>query len=136
MGRFLRRGVFFTLLFACVARPASADPVLMFLLSMARQLIEDRVDNPPRAPFTPLPDAALAYPGTTVEPDQLRRLIDDSFLYLGESQRREIFESLHAALSDPKNAAMRGSMIDYFVNRALTVREAQRRLALLSQREK
>ena len=136
MGRVLRRGVFFTLFFACVAPPASADPVLMFLISMARQLIENRVDNPPKAPFTPLPDPSLVYPGTTVEPDHLRRLIDDSFAYLGESQRREIFESLHAALADPKNAAVRAPMIEYFATRALTVREAQRRLSQLSTREK
>ena len=54
----------------------------------------------------------------------------------GESQRREIFESLHAALADPKNAAVRAPMIEYFATRALTVREAQRRLSQLSTREK
>ena len=136
MGRLLRKGVFFTLLFACVAPPASADPILMFLIGMGRQLIENRVDHPPRPTPEPLPDLSLVYPGTTVEPEHLRRLIDDSFVYLSESQRREIFDSLHAALIDPKNAPVSGSMIEYFATRALAVREAQQRLARLTAREK
>lgn len=140
MGRFLRRGIFFTLLFACGVTPAAADPVLMFLLSMAREIIEAHSSRPRPAPApqlpTQFPNMALVYPGTSVEPEHLRRLIDDCFAYLGESQRGEIFASLHGALKDPKNAAIRGPMIDYFADRALTVREAQRRLAQLSSREK
>ena len=76
------------------------------------------------------------YPGTLVEPDHLQRLINDSFHYLSDVQRKEIFDSLNEALADPKNAAMRGSMIDYFADKALTVRAAQLRLAELSWREK
>src|SRR3970282_2484459 len=79
---------------------------------------------------------SLVYPGSPVEPEHLRRLIDDSFLYLSDAQRREIFDSLHAALSDPKNAAVRGAMIEYFATKALTVRAAQTRLAQMSWREK
>ena len=40
MRRFLRKGVVFTLLFAGVVTPASADPILMFLLGVARDMIE------------------------------------------------------------------------------------------------
>ena len=135
MGRLLRKGVFFTLLMA-FALPAAADPVLMFLLSMAREMIERHAARPPAAPLPLIPDTSRFYPGTTVEPDHLRRLIDDSFLYLASDQRREIFDSLHAGLLDPKNAAVRGAMIEYFANMALSVRAAQLRLAQLSSPEK
>ena len=136
MGRFLRRGIFFTLLFACAFPAAAADPILMFLFSMARELIENHAARAPAANAAPMPDLSRVYPGTTVEPDHLRRLIDDSFLYLSDRQRAEIFDSLHAALSDPKNAAVRAPMIEYFASKALAVRAAQIRLSQLSWREK
>ena len=136
MNRFLRKGVLFTLLFAGVVTPAAADPVLMFLLGFARNLLESHLARSPHAP-TPefMPEMARTYPGTTVEPEHLRRLIDDSFLYLKAVQRQEIFESLHAALSNPKNAAVSGAMIHYFAEKALTVRSAQLQLSQLSGRE-
>ena len=110
----------------------------MFLFSVARQLVVDHANAPPRSaePELPMPDLSKVYPGTSVEPDVLRRLIDDSFLYLGDGQRREIFDSLHAALMDPKNAAVHGSMIEYFAEKALTVRAAQLKLAQLPWSEK
>lgn len=137
MGRFLRKGVLFTLLFAGVVTPAAADPIVMFLIGIARDLIEAQITrsrNAPAAQF--VPDLSRVYPGTGVEPDHVRRLIDDSFLYLSEAQRKEIFESLNAALMDPKNAAVRGTMIEYFAEKALTVRAAQLKLAQLSSRDK
>ena len=136
MGRLLRRGVLFTLLFAGVAAPAAADPILMFLIGIAREMIESQAARASAPPEVPMPDLSRVYPGTLVEPDHLRRLIDDSFLYLGESQRKEIFDSLHGHLSNPKNAAVRGVMIEYFAERALTVRAAQLQLQRLSRHEK
>lgn len=137
MGRIVRRGILFTLLFAGVVAPAAADPILMFLLSMARQMVESQMARARAAPAPELvPEMSRVYPGTSVEPEHLRRLIDDSFLYLSDGQRREIFDSLHAALSDPKNAAVRGAMIEYFATKALTVRAAQIRLSQMSWREK
>jgi hypothetical protein len=136
MGRFLRKGVLFTLLFAGVATPAAADPIVMFLLGIARDMIIDHATKP-RAPAPVyVPDPERVYKGTIVEPDHIRRLIDDSFPYLGDAQRKEIFESLNAALADPKNTAVRGEMIQYFVDKALTVRAARIKLAELPWREK
>jgi hypothetical protein len=66
----------------------------------------------------------------------MRRLIDECFAYLSQAQRQQVFDSLHAALMDPKNAAVRGSMIDYFVARANAVREAQDRLSKLAEPDK
>ena len=83
-----------------------------------------------------MPDLSNVYPGTSVEPEVLRRLIDDSFLYLSGSQRKEIFDALHAELMNPKNAAVHGTMIEYFADMALTVRAAQLKLAQLPWREK
>jgi hypothetical protein len=136
-GRFLRKGVLFTLLFAGLVSPAAADPVLMFLISMARQMVADQASRPRAAgsELTP-PDTSRFYPGTAVEPAQLRRLIDESFLYLSEGQRREIFDSLNEALLSPKNAAVRGAMIDYFTEKALTVRAVQLQLAKMPWSEK
>jgi hypothetical protein len=109
----------------------------MLLLGIARDMIEAQVAKPRRAPPARQgPDMALVYPGTTVEPAQLRRLIDESFLYLSESQRKEIFDSLHEALKEQKNAALRSPMIHYFAEKAVTVRAAQEKLAQLSSGEK
>lgn len=137
MGRYLRRGVLFTLLFAGVVTPAAADPILMFLLSAARELVQAHAARVRAAPAPAVvPDTSRDYPGTGVEPEHLRRLIDDSFIYLSEAQRKEIFDSLHEALMDPRNAAVRGTMIQYFAEKALTVRAAQLKLAQLSARDK
>ena len=136
MGRLLRKGVLFTLLFAGVVTPAAADPLVMLLIGIARDMIIEHA-NRPRAPAPVyVPDMERVYKGTIVEPDHLRRLIDDSFPYLSDAQRKEIFSSLDASLSDPKNAAMRGELIQYFVDKALTVRAAQMKLSGLSWREK
>src|SRR5262245_40990770 len=115
MVRLLRKGVLLTLLLAGYVAPAAADPTLMFLIGIARQIVESHAARPPGAvdPL-PLPDMAQVYPGTTVEPAHVRNLIDDSFTYLSPSQRREIFDALNAALLEPKNAAVRGAMIEYF----------------------
>lgn len=109
----------------------------MFLLSVAKEMVTAQMARDRQArPQLVLPDLSRMYPGTSVEPDQIRRMIDESFLYLGDSQRREIFEALHAALMDPRNAAVRGHMIDYFTEKALTVRAVQHRLAQMSTRQK
>ena len=122
---------------AAAAMPAparAADPVLMFLLSFARDMIEQhaarRNDAPP---VIVIPDT---YPGTTVEPALVRRLIDDCFIYLSERQREEVFAALHEALMDPRNAAVRAPMIEHFASRALAVRAMQLRLAQLTERDK
>jgi hypothetical protein len=137
MVRLLRKGVLFTLLFAGAVMPAAADPIVMFLLGIARDMVVSHIAKSRASPAPEfVPDMARVYPGTSVEPDHLRRLIDDSFLYLSDAQRKEIFDSLHAALSNPKNAAVRGAMIEYFAEKAFTVRAAQIKLARLSWREK
>jgi hypothetical protein len=136
MGRYLRGAILFVGLIAPAAPAAAMDPVLMFVMSVARELIESQAARARAEPAAAAPELPRVYPGTMVEPEHLRQLIDESFTYLSDGQRREIFESLNAALLEPKNAPMRASMIDYFADRAHAVRAAQLRLARLSRREK
>ena len=140
MGRLLRRGVLFTLLFAGLVAPAAADPIIMLLMSIARNMVSKHAEKPDSEKLlesqTFTFNMAKVYPGTLVEPDQIRRLIDDSFLYLGDRQRQEIFDSLNAELLNPRNAAVRGAMIEYFTDRALVVRAAQLQLAKMPWSEK
>jgi hypothetical protein len=142
MGLVWKQGVLFTLLFALALPAHAVDPILMFLLSFARNIIERQVEEslkrplPPSGPVEPMPDLGKVYPGTTVEPVIVRRLIDDSFIYLSAEQRKEIFDSLNKALLDPKTLPVRGEMIEHFARRALAVRAAQVRLSQLAPREK
>lgn len=135
----LRRAVLFTLLLAGLAMPGraqAADPILMFLLGIARDMVIAHVTKPRPKQEVPLVDLELVYPGTLVEPDHIRRLIDECFAYLSPPQRGEIFAALNEALLSPRNAAVRAPMIDYFVQHALAVRAAQQRLAQMTLEEK
>jgi hypothetical protein len=138
MVRLLRRGVLFTLLFAGLVAPAAADPILMLLMSIARQMVIQHAQKPDseKRLEVEIPDMGKYYPGTLVEPEHIRRLIEESFVYLSDWQRQEIFDSLNAELLNPKNAAVRSAMIEYFTDRALTLRSAQQRLAQMPWSEK
>ncbi|MDW8468485.1 MAG: hypothetical protein RML56_05200 [Burkholderiales bacterium] len=114
----------------------AADPVLMLLFGIAREMvISHALQQPSRAPREASAPVDV-YPGTTVTPAQLRRLIDECFGYLSQAQREEIFAALHAAILEPRHAAIRASLIGYFAERALAVRALGERLAQLSAREK
>jgi len=105
----------------------------MFLLSVAQEIVARSAAATPPPPAVEVPEL---YPGTTVPVALVRRLIDDSFIYLSPRQRAEVFDALHAELMKPQNYAVRASAIEYFAQRALQVRAATLRLAQLSQREK
>ncbi|HZQ73664.1 MAG TPA: hypothetical protein VFB08_12170 [Burkholderiales bacterium] len=130
MARVLRGSLFFAVLLAS-SLPARADPLLMFLFSVAREI----ATLPPATPAAPQP-LPQTYPGTAVEPAQLRQLIDESFAYLSSAQRTEVFDALNSELLKPQNAALRGPIIEEFARRAAEVRTAQQRLEKLSSREK
>ena len=108
--------------------PARADPIVMFLLGMARDMaakaIEEHLAKPVPEPET--------YAGTTVQPAHLRQLIHDSFLHLSDDQREEIFQALNAELVKPENNTFRASIIEYFSQRALQVRIAHMQLSQLN----
>jgi len=134
MRRILHAGLLFLFLSA-LALPARADPLLMFLFNIAREMVTNAVERERAArPVLPDPPPEL-YVGTAVQPAHLRALIDDSFSYLSGAQRDEVFQSLHAQLIKPKNAAVRAPLIQYFAERAMQVREARARMARLSPEE-
>ena len=135
MSRRAPQALLFTLLIGCAAPAFAADPILMLLLSVAREVIFSAARDRPATRPEPAPRVDV-YPGTVVQPAHVRRLVDEGFGYLTDAQRDEVYESLHRTLMDPKNAAVRSSMIDYFADRAFAVREAHNRLANLSQPEK
>jgi hypothetical protein len=123
---------FFTLLAVGMPLPAQAtDPLTMFLIGIAREMIMQQIQKAIEEQAKAPPPPVETYPGTLVQPEHLRRLIDDSFLYLSDAQRAEIFSALNAELLKPKNAAVRASMIEYFAHRALQVRAVQLRLTQL-----
>lgn len=142
MERSFRRVVFFFALLAFAAPAAAMDPILMFVFSVAKEMVQTNAarqakEKPlPDLGMAPLPDFPKVYPGTMIEPAHLRSLIDDCFPYLSDSRRGEIFDSLNAELLNPKNAPIRASMIDYFAEKAFAVKAAQERLDKMSTKEK
>jgi hypothetical protein len=137
MLRGIPRAALFSMLLGLATPASAADPIVMLLLSIAREMVFNAVRERLTAPPAPEPiPAATAYPGTAVEPEHVRRLIDEGFGYLSRTQRDEVYESLHAQLMDPRNASVRASTIEYFAERAVAMREAQDRLARLSHSEK
>jgi len=132
----LRRIVF--LVFAAGwSAAAQADPLVFFLMSAAREIAAAALTKAASEAAKPTPVvAATTYPGTAVEPETLRRVIDDSFSYLSSSQRNEIFASLNEMLLDPKLGPTRATLIEYFLHKALAVRAAQVELGKLSYAEK
>lgn len=124
----LRRSLLFAVLLACAFPARAAEPLVMFLLGIARDMaikaIEERMSRP-----APEPEV---YGGTTVQPAHLRQLIHDSFLHLSDGQREEIFQALNAELVKPENFTVRASIIEYFSQKALQVRIAHLQLAQLN----
>jgi hypothetical protein len=55
MGRSLHRGVVFTLLMACAAPAFALDPLLMLILSTARDMIQKRAEEAAAQPPAPEP---------------------------------------------------------------------------------
>jgi hypothetical protein len=133
----LHRAIVVSLLLAVSAPATAADPIVMLLLGIAREMAFNAIRERLMAPRDPdPPPAPTVYAGTTVEPEHVRKLVDEGFGYLSRGQRDEVFESLHASLMDPKNAAVRASMIEYFADRAVAMRMALDRLRNLSAQEK
>ena len=127
--------LFFAASWALWPATARADPLLFFLMTAAKQ-IASSASNRAAPEAAPVPVPSTTYPGTTVEPELLRRVINESFVYLSQSRRDEIFDSLNAKLLDPAMAGTRATLIDFFLDRALAVRAAQLELARLSDADK
>jgi hypothetical protein len=125
---------------ACHASPArAADPLLMFMLGFAKNLIESAIEANAAKPAAPIALPPLAPPPKAparMDESDLQALVDESFGYLTAGQRKELLTGLDKALSDPANAAYRDAIVAQFVSVARQVSFAHRQLARLSAEDK
>jgi hypothetical protein len=131
---------------AALAWPASAhaaDPLLMFMLGFAKNLIESAIEEnrarqkPPAVLAAPVPaPAVVTKPPAEMDASDLRALVDDSFGYLGTAQRNELLAGLEQALSDPANEPYREQILTQFTTVARQVRFAHHQLDRLSDEDK
>ena len=121
MGR-LQRGILFTLLSAGLVAPAAADPILMFLIGIAREMVISHANAPAseRVPEQLMPDFTRVYPDP-VETD-VRGAMSDGHLSTLSAQRKE--SSSLKRRDEPKNRAVRGAMIGTSPRRLVTIRAA------------
>lgn len=118
----------------------AAEPLLMFLLGFAQNLMSSAIEARNKQPrsdpvIVPVPVQPAKPPASMDEAD-LRALIDDSFGYLSRTQRAELMAGLDKALSDPATKAYRETIITQFVNVARQIQFTHGQLARLSTEDK
>lgn len=121
----------------------AADPVLMFFLGFAKNVIESHLEAnaartpapQPIAPQSVLPAVAFKAPGSMTNED-LRLLVNDSFAYLNRLQRTELLDELEKTLADPALAVHREAIIGEFMNVARQVGFTHRQLDRLTRAQK
>jgi len=115
----------------------AADPLTMFLLGFAQNLISSAIEAHEAGPNSPatVPMAVIKPPASMDEAD-LRALVDESFVYLTRAQRAELLAGLDKALSDPANTAQREAILTEFVNVARQIQFTHRQLNRLSDEQK
>lgn len=131
------------LLVAAPMTARAADPVLMFFLGFAKNLIESHLEAnaaktpapQPMAPQPALPAVAFKAPGSMTREDR-RLLVNESFAYLTRQQRAELLDGLEKALADPALAAERETILAEFMNVARQVGFTHRQLDRLSRTQK
>lgn len=141
--RIARSAVLVCLLFV-VSTPARAfDPLTMFLLGFAKNLVESAIeDNAARrgavtpAPVAPAVPAVPQKHPAQLDANDLRALVDESFAYLDRTQRDELLAGLERALENPSNAPYRAAILTQFVAVAQQVSFIHRQLNRLSPEDK
>jgi hypothetical protein len=143
----LPRCVLLGLLLLAAAPARAADPLLMFFLGFAKNLIESSLEenaNKPGTklvPVTPLsvapavPVAVDKAPASMTSAD-LKALVEDSFAYLSAQQRAELLTGLEKTLADPALAVQRDAILTEFVGVARQAGYAHRQLDRLSSSQK
>ncbi|MPZ46378.1 MAG: hypothetical protein GEV05_23925 [Betaproteobacteria bacterium] len=142
-GARLSRPVLVLMLVLVLAFPAApaaaADPLLMFMLGFAKNLIESAIEanaaKPAPAAIVVAP-APLPKAPAHMDAADLRALVDESFGYLSSAQRAELLAGLDKALSDPANAPYRDAILAQFVGVARQVSFAHQQLERLSPEDK
>ena len=138
------RPVLVLMLVLALALPAApapaADPLLMFMLGFAKNLIESAIEANAAKPAAPaaivVAPAPLPKAPSQMDAADLRALVDESFGYLSAAQRDELLAGLDKALSDPANAPYRNAILAQFVSVARQVSLAQQQLDRLSPEDK
>ena len=115
----------------------AADPLTMFLLGFAQNLITSAIESYEAGPNIPatVPQPAMK-PPTSMDEADLHALVDESFVYLTRAQRDELLAGLNKALSDPENTAQRDAILTEFVNVARKIRFTHQQLNRLSDEQK
>lgn len=121
-----------------VAPACAGDPVLMFVLGFAKNLLDSAVSaNQKRAPEPVTVAPVLPHkPAAAMTEADLRALVDASFMHLSAKQRRELIDGLERTLADPANSSQRESIIHQFVSVARQIQFTHAQLNRLSQDEK
>ena len=128
-----------TVFLAVVSTPAySLDLLTLFLLRIVRDKVisvgieaaAERASAAAAPPVATQPSAPVLPLG--MDDTQLQRLIDEGFVHLSASQRREVYESVQRILLDPKNAAEAPAIIADLAIKASAVRQAHESLSNLS----
>ncbi len=116
---------------------------MMMLLGFAKNLIESAVQaRRSAAPALSSPEPSVPQPQPVTKPaasmtdEDLRALVDRSFVYLSRTQRAELLAGLDKALTDPANAAYRATILTQFVSVARQIEFTHGQLDRLSQEEK
>lgn len=121
----LLRTIVFVAVFAQPIVARAADPLLMFMLGFAKNLIETSMQEQTarrgkaggtNVVSVPVP-AIFQSPKTPASMDQedLRALIDEGFAYLSRPQLAELHAELEKVLADPANSAHREAILNQFV---------------------
>ena len=117
----------------------SFDPLTMFLLGFARNLIESAIEShqsKPQPPARVVAPTPAPKPPAALDESDLRALVDQSFAHLTRAQRDELLASLDKALSDPANASQRHVILTQFVHVARQVEFNHTQLNRLSAEQK
>lgn len=135
----MRRGLFCVLLALWPSVAPAADPLTLLLLRFMRdQIISSAIESAVDQARSSEPPQPLVIPRAPHDLDdqQLRALIDEGFVHLSPAQRDEVFASVKRMLADPKNAALRPSLVQELAVKASAVRQAHEQLAGLSAEKK
>jgi hypothetical protein len=134
------------LLLTC-ASTACADPILLFLLRMARdKAISASLESgyntvrEPQGSTLPSPVYGFVLPTPPIphggEEGRVRTLIDESFLHLSPAQRQAVFAGMQKILGDPTYAQIKPQIVAEFTLKANAVRESYLNLNRLSAGDK
>ena len=125
------RTIVFVATLALPPAARAADPVLMYLLGFAGNLLETYMKEDKASPGLDWSSTRAKASAPTIfqsakapenmTQEDLRALIEESFAYLSREQRSELHAQFEKALSDPANSPHREAMVNEFVEVARKV---------------